>query len=50
MRPVMAGKCSMASLKDGSLDIVDVAQLNDALDVLDENRRRLDEAQAARRG
>ena len=44
MRPVLRRVCSMTELKDGSLDLADVARLNDALDVEDENERR---AQAA---
>lgn len=44
MRPVMRDKCKMESLKDGTLDLADIALLNDALDVLDENERRYTEA------
>lgn len=43
MRPVLRRVCSMSELKDGSLDLADVAALNDALDVQDENERRAHE-------
>lgn len=38
MRPVLAGLCRYESLKDGSLDLVDFARMNDALDVQAANR------------
>jgi hypothetical protein len=41
LRPVMAGKCRYESLKDGSLDLLDIAILNEALDVEAENQNRL---------
>lgn len=37
MRPVLFGLCRYESLKDGSLDLGDVALMNDALSVRDEN-------------
>lgn len=37
MRPVLAGLIKYESLKDGTLDLVDIAALNDALDVRDDN-------------
>jgi hypothetical protein len=40
LRPVVEGKCSYESLINGALDLVDVARLNDALDVCEENERR----------
>lgn len=40
MRPVARGMCQFESLKDGSLDLVDFAEMNEALDVMDENSRR----------
>lgn len=40
MRPVVRGLCKMEALKDGSLDLCDVALMNEALDVEDENERR----------
>lgn len=44
LRPVLAGVCHYESLIDGTLDLADVALLNDALDVRDENERRLKKA------
>jgi uncharacterized protein DUF6889 len=41
MRPVLRGCCSYESLVDGTLTMVDLARMNDALDVMDENERRL---------
>lgn len=41
----MRGCCSYESLLNGSLTLVDIARMNDAIDVTDENARRL----AARR-
>jgi uncharacterized protein DUF6889 len=41
MRPVLRGCCSYESLIDGKLSLVDLARLNDAIDVSDENARRL---------
>jgi len=43
-RPVMAGMCRYESLIDGTLDLADIARMNDALDVRDENQRRLNKA------
>lgn len=40
MRPVLRGMCRYESLKDGTLDLNDVAELNEAIDVADENARR----------
>lgn len=37
MRPVMAGLCRYESLKDGTLTLCDIAALNDALDVREDN-------------
>ena len=44
LRPVLAGACRYESLTDGTLGLEDVALLNDALDVRDENERRLKKA------
>lgn len=44
MRPVLAGCLRYESLIDGTVGLVDVARLNDALDVQDENERRAAEA------
>ncbi|WP_158092959.1 DUF6889 family protein [Acetobacter sp. DsW_059] len=40
MRPVIAGMCKMESLKDGALDLEDIALMNDALDAKTENEIR----------
>ncbi|WP_413207760.1 DUF6889 family protein [Rhodospirillum sp. A1_3_36] len=48
-RPVLAGCCRVESLFDGSLTLADVADLNEALDVRDENERRGREWAARRR-
>ena len=44
MRPVLEGMCQFESLKDGTIDLVDVALMNDALDVRAENERRFRKA------
>lgn len=43
MRPVIKGMCRYESLKDGTLDLADIALMNDALDVQSDNQRLLDE-------
>lgn len=48
MRPVDKGYCRYESLVDGTLDLGDVALMNDALDVRTENERRAEEARARR--
>ncbi len=40
MRPVLRGMCKYESLKDGTLSLLDIAIMNEALDVQDENERR----------
>jgi hypothetical protein len=40
MRPVIAGMCKYESLIDGTLDLADIARMNDALDVQNENEYR----------
>lgn len=40
LRPVVRGMCKYESLKDGTLDLADVAMMNEALNVQDENERR----------
>jgi tRNA U38,U39,U40 pseudouridine synthase TruA len=40
LRPVLHGLCRYESLKDGSLDLADVALMNDALDVKFDNEQR----------
>lgn len=39
LRPVLRGLCRYESLRDGSLNLLDVAKMNEALDVEAENRR-----------
>lgn len=41
MRPIMRGLMKFESLIDGSVDLCDIALLNDAIDVQDENDHRL---------
>jgi hypothetical protein len=45
MRPVIEGMCRYESLKDCTIDLEDVARMNEALDVRAENERRYREAQ-----
>ncbi len=33
LRPVLRGLCSYESLKNGNLDLLDIAKLNEAIDV-----------------
>ncbi|WP_418883723.1 DUF6889 family protein [Allorhizobium ampelinum] len=42
---MLEGLCKFESLKDGSLDLIDIADMNDALDVRAENTRRAHEAE-----
>ena len=44
MRPVLRGACRYESLLDGTLSLGDIARINDALDVQDENERLYREA------
>ncbi len=44
MRPVLRQLCKYESLIDGTLDLEDIARMNDALDVQDENEARYREA------
>lgn len=44
MRPVLRGCCRYESLLDGTLTLEDVARMNAALDVQDENEHRYREA------
>lgn len=41
MRPAMHGFCKYESLIDGTVSLCDVADMNEALDVRNENRYRL---------
>ena len=45
LRPVSAGFCKYESLIDGSLGLEDVANMNEAIDVMEENRARIRKAQ-----
>lgn len=45
MRPCLEGLCRYESLKDGTLDLEDVAKMNEAIDVRNENENRLRMAQ-----
>jgi hypothetical protein len=44
LRPVLRKLLNYKSLIDGTVDLEDVAKLNDALDVSDENEARLQKA------
>ena len=46
MRPAIEKMCRYESLKDGTLDLFDLAEMNDALDVKEENTRRANKAAA----
>jgi Family of unknown function (DUF6889) len=37
LRPVVKGMCRYESLKDGTIDLADIALMNEALDVVGEN-------------
>ncbi|RBO14349.1 MULTISPECIES: NTP pyrophosphohydrolase [Pantoea] len=41
MRPVDAGYISYAALKDGSIDLADIARMNDWLDLKADNNARI---------
>jgi len=45
LRPVLAGMCHYESLINGTLDLADIAKMNDALDVRDENQERWQQIQ-----
>jgi hypothetical protein len=40
LRPVRLGMCRYESLLDGTLSLDDIADMNEALDVVDENQHR----------
>jgi hypothetical protein len=44
LRPVIKGMCKFESLKDGTLDLADIALMNDALDVVADNEFLIEEA------
>lgn len=39
LRPVVKGMCRYESLKDGTIDLADIALMNDCLDVNAENQQ-----------
>lgn len=43
MRPVLRGMCKFESLKDGTLDLSDIALMNDTLDVQADNQHLFDQ-------
>lgn len=50
MRPVAQGFCKYESLIDGTLDLADLARMNEYIDVFNENEARIREALEDRRG
>lgn len=44
LQPVARGWCKFESLKDGTLDLCDIALINDAIASHDENSRRVQAA------
>lgn len=44
LRPVVRGMCLFESLKNGIVDLEDIATMNDALDFFDENQKRAEDA------
>lgn len=46
MRPWARGRCSYEAMLDGTLGLLDIALMNDAMDVFDENERRASAARA----
>jgi len=44
LRPVIKGMCKYESLLDGTLDLADIALMNDALDVVADNEYLIEEA------
>jgi hypothetical protein len=43
LRPVLEGMCSYESLVNGTLGLEDIARLNEAIDVRNENQARIDD-------
>lgn len=51
LRPVVKQMCLFESLKDGKIDLADIATMNDCLDVIAENQQiaqRISESQNGR--
>ncbi|KAF1012876.1 MAG: hypothetical protein GAK29_04804 [Acinetobacter bereziniae] len=44
MRPVIKGMCKFESLKNGKVDLADIALMNDALDVVADNEYLISQA------
>lgn len=44
LRPVIKGMCKYESIIDGTLDLADIALMNDALDVVADNEYLIEEA------
>jgi hypothetical protein len=44
LRPVAEGMCMYESLKNGTIDLEDVARMNELLDIRMENEKRFDKA------
>lgn len=50
LRPVLRGLCKYEALHDCSIDLYDIAEMNDAIDVEIENKFRLNEFAQRRHG
>jgi hypothetical protein len=50
LRPVRLGMCRYESLTDGALSLDDVADMNEALDIADENQRRYTQSRERNHG
>lgn len=50
MRPVLENCCRYESLLDGTVRLIDIARMNDALDVRAENRWRVEDALRRQQG
>lgn len=46
LRPVIKGMCRFESLKDGTIDLADIALMNDALNVVMDNEQLVNEKSA----
>lgn len=44
LRPVIKGMCKYESIIDGTVDLADIALMNDALDVVADNEYLIEEA------
>lgn len=50
LRPVIRGLCRFESLKDGTVDLADIALMNDALDVQVDNQLLLERFNDQKKG